>query len=449
MSAMRRQPVSMNAMRKLVSFLALVLAQLVTFPASAQTSGTNDTFPRLGGYQIGGWAYGHNVERLNNISKLDIAVIQLFVDHNIDGYSIADVTSYIKQQNADVKLLQYVIINEVSQTSAMFQEIRDKVASEKGAGGRGDWYARNAAGEHVWEWPGTWMLNFSEYTTPDVNGNRLPQWLADWFSEQYFEVGGKWDGFYIDVMNIEPQVDHDWDLDGDNDSRKDPVVVEKYTKGQIAFHDRFIQRYPHFIGMGNIAEWGAASNPLPAHYYRRVAGLVEGIAGFSWSAESWDGFEGMMNLYRKSIDQTLNYTLFHVLGSPTNYKFMRYTLAACLMDDGYYTHTTDKGYTEQAWFDEFDVDLGHAIDPPQTISWSNGVYRRAFENGIVLVNPRGNGSKTVDIGEGFKRFQGGQDPVHNNGNPVTTLTLADGDGIILLRENGPELLSKPKPPLMN
>lgn len=429
-----------------LSCVVLVVAQFAASQAVAQSSGSQDTYPRLGGYQVGGWSAGHNINRLNNIAKLDIAVIQLFVDHNVDGYSIADITSYLKSRNPDVKLLQYVIINEVSQTSISFQEIRDKVSREKGAGGRGDWYARNAAGDHVWEWPGTWMLNFSDYSTPDSNGQRLPQWLADWFSEKYFEVGGQWDGFFIDVMNIEPQKDYDWDLDGDNDSRSDPVIVDKYTAGQMAFHDRFMQRYPQFIGMGNIADWFVASNPLPERYRKTVNGLIEGIAGFSWSQEKWGGFNGMMESYRDGLDSTKDFILFHVLGDKTDYRFLRYTLAACLMDNGYYTHNTTDSYQEQAWFDEFDIELGMAIDPPQTSPWSNGVYRRVFEHGVVLVNPKVNGSQTVNVGPGLKRFTGTQDPVQNSGSSVTSLTLAAGDGIILVGENAPERAPTPLPP---
>jgi hypothetical protein len=61
------------------------------------------------------------------------------------------------------------------------------------------------------------------------------------------------------------------------------------------------------------------------------------------------------------------------------------------------------------------------------------VYRRRLQNGMVLVNPRGNGNRTVTIGSGYKRFKGKQDPVHNNGQVATTVVLRDRDGILLLK----------------
>jgi hypothetical protein len=54
----------------------------------------------------------------------------------------------------------------------------------------------------------------------------------------------------------------------------------------------------------------------------------------------------------------------------------------------------------------------------------------------VLVNPKGNGTRTVDLGGEFVRLTGTQVPAVNNGRVVTSVTLADRDGLFLLRRNG-------------
>jgi hypothetical protein len=77
------------------------------------------------------------------------------------------------------------------------------------------------------------------------------------------------------------------------------------------------------------------------------------------------------------------------------------------------------------------------------VPWSQGVYRREFDNGLVLVNPKGNGTRTVNVGSGWKRIKGSQDPTHNTGQSVTSITLEAQDGIILLREGA---ISRPSPP---
>jgi hypothetical protein len=111
---------------------------------------------------------------------------------------------------------------------------------------------------------------------------------------------------------------------------------------------------------------------------------------------------------------------------------MRYALASALMDDGYFA-ANDNGYTNVQWFDEFDVDLGHAVDGPQLAPAQNGVYVRRFEKGLAIVNPKDNGPQTIAIEPGYQRFYGTQDSATNNGQAVTTITLGDRQGIILIK----------------
>jgi len=84
------------------------------------------------------------------------------------------------------------------------------------------------------------------------------------------------------------------------------------------------------------------------------------------------------------------------------------------------------------WFDEYDHSLGSGLAKP-TAAWQKGVWRRDFDNGIVLVNPKGNGPQTVTLEEPFVKIKGSQDPTTNNGQTVTTVSLKDRDGIILMR----------------
>ncbi|MBA3565219.1 MAG: hypothetical protein H0W33_14695, partial [Gammaproteobacteria bacterium] len=63
------------------------------------------------------------------------------------------------------------------------------------------------------------------------------------------------------------------------------------------------------------------------------------------------------------------------------------------------------------------------------------VFRRDFENGIVLANatPR---SRTINLGGSFLRIQGTQDAAINNGSKVSTVTLPPYDGLLLVRLDG-------------
>jgi hypothetical protein len=66
--------------------------------------------------------------------------------------------------------------------------------------------------------------------------------------------------------------------------------------------------------------------------------------------------------------------------------------------------------------------------------WKDGIWRRDFEHAIVLVNPKGNGARTVSLEQAFRKLKGSQDPSVNDGSKVSKVTLRDRDGIVLLRD---------------
>jgi hypothetical protein len=84
------------------------------------------------------------------------------------------------------------------------------------------------------------------------------------------------------------------------------------------------------------------------------------------------------------------------------------------------------------WFDEYDYKLGGALSPPPAAAWHDGIWRRDFQHGIVLVNPTAE-SRTVNVEPGLRRLAGRQDQSINNGSAISQLTLRPRDGIVLRR----------------
>ncbi len=66
----------------------------------------------------------------------------------------------------------------------------------------------------------------------------------------------------------------------------------------------------------------------------------------------------------------------------------------------------------------------------------NFVWRRDFENAIVLVNPS-HSPKTIELEDTFWTFAGFEDPEVNTGQPITRITILPLDGRILLRHSIP------------
>ena len=207
------------------------------------------------------------------------------------------------------------------------------------------------------------------------------------------------------------------------------------------------QLMPGKYVIGNVADWGAKDAVLTELDQTLQGGVIEGVLGTRYAPEKWASWSEMMRWYRKTMAAIAEPKLvaFNQHGVTTDYQSLRYGLGSCLLDDGYFSFTDSaKNYVGLVWFDEYDAKLGQATQTPATSAWQNGVYRRNFENGIVLVNPRGNGPREVTLEEDFKRISGKQAPAVNNGQATRKVQLNDRDGIILLRLKPTPLPSAPQ-----
>ncbi len=150
----------------------------------------------------------------------------------------------------------------------------------------------------------------------------------------------------------------------------------------------------------------------------------------------------------------VNGTLTNITaGSALEFQLMRYGLCTALLDDGYFAPGTIStyDYATLRWYDEYgddsltqvNVKRGYLGTPlttrPTSATWAQGplgVWSRSFTNGMAIVNPRGNGAQTVTLSQSMQKLTGTQQPTINNGAVVSSVTLADGDGIILINNTG-------------
>jgi hypothetical protein len=59
---------------------------------------------------------------------------------------------------------------------------------------------------------------------------------------------------------------------------------------------------------------------------------------------------------------------------------------------------------------------------------------RRYTNGIVLVNPSKTATASIDVGPGYKRLAGAQDPSVNNGKAESTVTLGPRQGLLMVKQ---------------
>lgn len=389
------------------------------------------------------------------IAKLDLAILGMYNGWN--GGAAATSVNAIKALNPSILLGNYTLMTEVLSTPDSATTTRwNYVNARTGPGGVGNWWAYNAAGAHT-DWSGgsfgSWDTNLTLNVTADSNGDKYPQYAAKLDYTQILQ-GVNWDIWYCDNNFWKPRSDADWDRSGSNDSQDNVTIRNQWRNGQRAYYDQAKISAPSLSLMVNAdSDLDGGVYPSGADSFTQYENLLPGAfmehaIGKDWSVEEWGGWSTMMGWYRALKANLLSpqRVLFDIfMGDPAgttsaDYQSMRYAFASCLMDDGYFSASSD--YNEVLWYDEFDLAgtsttkwLGAAVDGPQTSAWSLGVYRRQFANGIVLCNPKGNGSRTVTVGSGYHRLSGAQAPTVNSGASVTsTVTLADRDGLFLVKD---------------
>jgi hypothetical protein len=351
--------------------------------------------------------------------------------------------------------------------------VREKLYDERGGGGRGDWWKRTTSGNHIaGSGGGRYQINVTLQTTPDNSGLRWPQWFVrywnaapgdsgNWVAPSGYPKGrglkeGAWDGVYLDnqYISTSPFAPSNADLnnDGDNDAPKDSRTRSWVIEGHKAVVNEWRKLQPSRFVIGQYAELTAAYEPDPSGFQDvHDGGLIQDIT--RKDAQGRDGWGVMMKSYRRglSLARGAKIVIFHNKlkdlqddnSGMSVYQANRYGLTSALMDNGYYAVMAPGQIRPE--FDEFFGGkdhspsrlgyLGYPKDGPQTQPWSQGVYRRQFDKGLVLVNPNGNGTRTVNVGSGWRRIDGSQDRNHNNGQIASSVTLKEQDGIILLRTN--------------
>ena len=432
-----------NSFRKWPAALAATATLAVCTAAHAFTP---PSFPRIGGVQIAG-PYDYNDSTYQaQLAKQSVMVLGYYPAMDPGGQSMDSAIQGIKAINPNALVFLYTDSDDLSTNpsgnadASLIQQVNSMkwwlYTSTSGL-------ARVASFFN----DGGMTINNTPYTPKDAQGDDSIDFITKWFVSNYYQPNPHADGLYMDNVFTQPRVAGDWYRDGDVLPASDPKAGAALQAGYERWFSLARQLMPGKYQIGNVATWFQDGSSLPSGYQNMVdGGILEAMLGKSYSVEGYAGWQAMMTQYNAIIGamNSPKLAIFNQWGNPTDYQSMRYGLASCLMNDGYYSFTSNsQGYTGVVWFDEFNANLGQATSSPPTAAWQRGVWRRDFTNGIALVNPKGNGPQTVQLGGTFVKINGTQAPSVNNGQTVTSVTLQDRDGIILLRQSP---LEQPKSP---
>ena len=406
--------------------------------ALVTTAYAADTYPRLATYAIGSPQDYYTSTYQKTLSTVQIAVLSYYPTWGVGyGATMNDTAKKIKALNPNTKIFLY----EIPETqripvNSVFTDLYTKIEQERWwlttSGTSGSKILSDFGG-------GQYVLNTTAGARKDASGKTWNTWYAGWLAQKYLAPNPTVDGLYTDDVFYKPRKDGDWNLDGRIDSQNDVSVQRTYRQGFATFADTVRAAAPGKMLIANAADWGQPQADLTELKGKFNGGLYEHMVGRSNSIETYAGWAAMMTSYRKLMGALAapKYGICSMTGSPADYQTVRYALASCSMDDGYFAFSDQAHlYHGVPWFDEYGAKLGTALSGPVTAAWQNGVYRRNFQYGVVLVNPKGNGKRTVTLEAGFVRMKGTQVPSVNNGQAASTVTLNDRDGIILLRASG-------------
>ncbi len=382
-------------------------------------------FPRLMGMNIGEKRY-HEPAYQAELSRYHVLVLDFFAGWR-QGRGIADpigdAVRAIKAHNPRIRIAQYSTLVDGQ------LQMADKVRKLDEA----RWWLHNSRGERLRpaEPYQTYDANITEWAPPDEEGRRYPEWVVERDHRLFHQRVPEFDIWYLDNSTSQPLVQRaDWDGDGRDDANTDPRIARAFRLGHVRGWKRIRQLQPEAWIMANSDDISS-----PEYSGQLNGAFMESLYGKSWSLGTWGGWDKVMARYRKTMQHTIAPRLvgFGVVGRADDWRLMRFGLASCLLDDGYYAYSTlERQFSTAPWFDEFDADLGRPVDPPALEAWQGPVYRRRFERGMALVNPSLLPA-TVDVGPGWRHLRGRQDPEVNSGRPAVRVTLPSRDGVILLR----------------
>jgi Hypothetical glycosyl hydrolase family 15 len=413
------------------SLLSALLLAAVTF-ANIQAA-VAQSFPLLGTYLIA--APQDYAAQESEIAKMGVAILGMYPGWKAaNGETSQQVIAAIKAKNPNIKIFLYTIINEVPRPipASTSYEGLSPIASVP-------WFLTTykTTGSIVPSGDGKWQVNTTTYAKADSSGVRYLAWRASRDVADLMRPNPSADGLFVDGFGYAPLVNGDWTLSGTVQSKTNATTQEIYRLGYAAYaaHLKSLMASGKYV-LGNTSTWGQSNHDIAQYEGVVAGGVMEGMIGESWSYETWGGWATMLGAYQKVMAATASpkYQIFSQEGGATDYQGFRYGFASCLVGgNAYYVYNLNEDYNTINIFDEYSAKLGTAISGPQTKAWQSGVWRRDFENGIALVNPKGNGTRTVTLGGTFKHLAGKQAPSVNNGESVTEVTLNARDGVILMR----------------
>jgi hypothetical protein len=342
--------------------------------------------------------------------------------------------------------------------------------------------------QHFLSWSDNyhWAISLTPFCSADNEGRRISHFIADMLNQIVYQNSKNiekinyWDGLYLDCgdsiywwtifnNNLKP----DANLDGIGDSQKE---FDEWweSEGEILF-GRLRQHIGQdgFVMINGQKWWRNYLNGffLEHTLQRQLSSRFNNDKEAQWQWTMFDPEKGYLSSQQDYLTQPFTAFIIHVswqcgtdlepqscdqtTRSLTEFhKAKRFALGSVLLGDGFIsfnknTLSNPETHEQTWWLPEYDNGiennqhyLGNALGPCNVVEDDNTLtecrptdppklYRRDFENGIVLVNPSYE-EKTINLDAPYKILDVTKYFTAPAGSIVNEITIPPFDSIILL-----------------
>ncbi len=413
--------------KKINIFIIIII---LSFSINVERAGAvyeKNIYPKLANYFLKWTIADYEV---NELAKWDLLVLDMEVQVNSKNN-----LKKIREINPNIIILAYITSQEANANIYSSQWSYNATLRKKLADNIIDsWWLKNKDGHRTTFWEGTYLLNITDGSGLNSRGQRWNDYLPEFVNREIISTG-LWDGVFYD--NIWGDIA--WvrgDFDANNDGKGDTVseVNRAWSDGVKKMLKKTRDLIgPKYLILGN------------GKVYDGYQSLLNGVMfeGFPASWESNGNWDGILKTYSKITDNNNSpkITIINSYDSRQSYQKMRFGLASVMMENhGYFSFDHDVSSHGQVWwYDEYDVNLGKAQSGAYDLlnkgntTYKKSLWRRDFENGIVILNSSDKEQLYVFRQEEFQKINGSQDRTVNNGSVINFVKIKPNDAVILLK----------------
>ncbi len=387
------------------------------FPRQTGALTSLDKYPRIANYYLVSQIKKDDYDKL---AKYDLIILPM----EAQAFD-QPLFEYLRKKNPDIVILPYIPSQSIDRT---YRDVWPYLRQKLYSGVEKDWWLYDQWGNKI-----SYPVNADAVNVNTDWNNYLPR-----FVKEEILSTGLWDGIFYDMVDSSISYCNEGNIDLNQDKEKDELI--KMDKDWCQGVTKLLKNTRDLIGKDKLIIINGNSYDA---YQPYVNGRMFESFPTPWEGQgNWlDSIKSYLNLPVKNF-----FPPVHILNADTNntgdknsYSKMRFGLTSALLGDGYFGFDYGtKNHSQLWWYDEYEVYLNQPLSHPYDLLHNNsdylreGVWRRDFKNGMVLINSTSQQQK-IKLEADYEKINGQQDKKYNDGSIINTLDLNSQDGIILLR----------------